>query len=164
MSIGIACRQPGGGEELDDVIQRADRAMYDVKRNGRGHWRVSHPERARVKPQRRSGRRRTAEARARSARGECRRDRVELSLLAADPDVLVRAAVAINRGCAPDVDRILAEDGDERVRALLAGRIARLLPELRRDDQATLPSMSGPCCSSWLRTRRYGSVRRSPRR
>ena len=47
MSIGIACRQPGGGEELDDVIQRADRAMYDVKRNGRGHWRVSHPEHAR---------------------------------------------------------------------------------------------------------------------
>ncbi|HYZ60927.1 MAG TPA: diguanylate cyclase [Acetobacteraceae bacterium] len=45
MSIGIACRQPGGGEELDDVIQRADQAMYEVKRNGRGHWRVSHPER-----------------------------------------------------------------------------------------------------------------------
>ena len=45
MSIGIACRQPGSGEELDEVIQRADRAMYDVKRNGRGHWRVSHVER-----------------------------------------------------------------------------------------------------------------------
>ncbi len=45
MSIGIACRQPGSGEELDEVIQRADQAMYDVKRNGRGHWRVSHVER-----------------------------------------------------------------------------------------------------------------------
>ena len=44
MSIGIACRQPGGGEELDDVIQRADLAMYEVKRNGGGHWRVSNPE------------------------------------------------------------------------------------------------------------------------
>jgi diguanylate cyclase (GGDEF)-like protein/PAS domain S-box-containing protein len=44
MSIGIACRQPGSGEELDDVIQRADRAMYEVKRKGRGHWHVSHPE------------------------------------------------------------------------------------------------------------------------
>ncbi len=45
MSIGIACRQPGEGEELDDVIQRADLAMYEVKRNGGGHWRVSNPER-----------------------------------------------------------------------------------------------------------------------
>ena len=45
MSIGIACRQPGDGEELDDVIQRADLAMYEVKRNGGGHWRVSNPER-----------------------------------------------------------------------------------------------------------------------
>ncbi|MDT7950719.1 MAG: GGDEF domain-containing protein [Acetobacteraceae bacterium] len=45
MSIGIACRQPGEGEELDDIIQRADLAMYEVKRNGGGHWRVSNPER-----------------------------------------------------------------------------------------------------------------------
>ena len=44
MSIGIACREPGCGEELDDVIQRADLAMYEVKRNGGGHWRVSNPE------------------------------------------------------------------------------------------------------------------------
>ncbi|GAC1343295.1 MAG: diguanylate cyclase [Acetobacteraceae bacterium] len=44
MSIGIACRQPGGAEELDELIHRADQAMYEVKRNGRGHWRVSHPE------------------------------------------------------------------------------------------------------------------------
>lgn len=45
MSIGIACRQPGEGEELDDVMQRADLAMYEVKRNGGGHWRVSNLER-----------------------------------------------------------------------------------------------------------------------
>lgn len=45
MSIGIACRQPGEGEELDDIIQRADLAMYEVKRNGGNHWRVSNPER-----------------------------------------------------------------------------------------------------------------------
>ena len=46
MSIGIACRQPGEGEELEDIIQRADLAMYEVKRNGGGHWRVSNAERA----------------------------------------------------------------------------------------------------------------------
>jgi len=44
MSIGIACRQPGGGETLDSLLQRADQAMYEVKRAGRGHWRVSHAE------------------------------------------------------------------------------------------------------------------------
>ena len=44
MSIGIACRQPGEGEELEEVIQRADLAMYEVKRSGGGHWRVSNPE------------------------------------------------------------------------------------------------------------------------
>lgn len=42
MSIGIACRRSGGGEELDSLLLRADQAMYEVKRAGRGHWRVSH--------------------------------------------------------------------------------------------------------------------------
>ena len=44
MSIGIACCQPGGGETLDSLLQRADQVMYEVKRAGRGHWRVSHAE------------------------------------------------------------------------------------------------------------------------
>lgn len=43
-SISIACRQAGGGEELDDIMRRADGAMREVKENGRGHWLVSHPE------------------------------------------------------------------------------------------------------------------------
>lgn len=42
MSIGIACRRPGDGETLDSLLQRANQAMYEVKRTGRGHWRVSH--------------------------------------------------------------------------------------------------------------------------
>jgi diguanylate cyclase (GGDEF)-like protein len=42
MSIGIATREPGEAETLTELIQRADRAMYDVKRAGRGHWLVSH--------------------------------------------------------------------------------------------------------------------------
>ena len=41
MSIGIATRWPGGGEDVETLMQRADKAMYDVKRAGRAHWRVS---------------------------------------------------------------------------------------------------------------------------
>ncbi len=44
MSIGIACRRPGDAEALESLLQRADQAMYEVKRAGRGHWRVSHAE------------------------------------------------------------------------------------------------------------------------
>jgi diguanylate cyclase (GGDEF)-like protein/PAS domain S-box-containing protein len=43
MSIGIATRWPGRGEDLETTIRRADQAMYHVKRTGRGHWRVAHP-------------------------------------------------------------------------------------------------------------------------
>lgn len=41
LSIGIASREPGGGEPLENLMRRADRAMYEVKHGGRGHWRVS---------------------------------------------------------------------------------------------------------------------------
>jgi diguanylate cyclase (GGDEF)-like protein len=41
LSIGIASRRPGSQEPLDSVMRRADLAMYEVKRNGRGHWRVA---------------------------------------------------------------------------------------------------------------------------
>jgi diguanylate cyclase (GGDEF)-like protein/PAS domain S-box-containing protein len=41
MSIGIATRWPGQGEDMDALIQRADQAMYAVKRGGRGCWAVS---------------------------------------------------------------------------------------------------------------------------
>jgi len=44
LSVGIASRQAGSGELMDEVIRRADQAMYEVKRSGRGHWRVSQPE------------------------------------------------------------------------------------------------------------------------
>lgn len=38
LSIGIAVRRPGGGEDLRDLISRADHAMYTVKRAGRAGW------------------------------------------------------------------------------------------------------------------------------
>ena len=41
MSIGIATRQPGKGEEIDAMLRRADQAMYSVKQNGRGNWAVA---------------------------------------------------------------------------------------------------------------------------
>ena len=43
-SIGIAGRWPGRGEDAEALLQRADRAMYSVKRGGRGHWRVARAE------------------------------------------------------------------------------------------------------------------------
>ena len=43
MSIGIATLWPGRGEAIEVTIHRADQAMYEVKRAGRGHWRVARP-------------------------------------------------------------------------------------------------------------------------
>lgn len=40
ISIGIAVRRPGTGEGLRELLQRADAAMYDVKRAGRAGWLV----------------------------------------------------------------------------------------------------------------------------
>lgn len=44
MSIGIATRWPGRGENVETLMQRADQVMYQVKRSGRGNWLVSRSE------------------------------------------------------------------------------------------------------------------------
>ncbi len=44
LSIGIATRAAGSQEPLDSLLRRADRAMYEMKRAGRGHWRVATEE------------------------------------------------------------------------------------------------------------------------
>jgi diguanylate cyclase (GGDEF)-like protein len=44
LSIGLATRWPSRGEDIETTLNRADQAMYEVKRNGRGHWRVARPE------------------------------------------------------------------------------------------------------------------------
>ena len=40
-SIGIAARHPQHAEALEDIMRRADAAMYEVKRAGRAQWRVA---------------------------------------------------------------------------------------------------------------------------
>ena len=44
MSIGIATRWAGSDVEVGTLLRRADAAMYQVKRAGRGQWRVWHGE------------------------------------------------------------------------------------------------------------------------
>jgi diguanylate cyclase (GGDEF)-like protein len=46
VSIGIASRSAGSGEAIEGLMRRGDRAMYQVKRTGRGHWRVAAAEEA----------------------------------------------------------------------------------------------------------------------
>ncbi len=59
-----------------------------------------------------------------------------LSQLAEDPAAVVRAAVAMNAACGTEADRILTADDDERVRALLASRVAHLLPGLSQAERS----------------------------
>jgi diguanylate cyclase (GGDEF)-like protein len=44
LSIGIATRRAGSREAIEDLMRRADMAMYEVKRSGRSHWQVSQEE------------------------------------------------------------------------------------------------------------------------
>jgi len=59
-----------------------------------------------------------------------------LRTLADDPALTVRAAVALNPAYAPGVDTRLAQDGDERVRMLLAAKMTRLLPGLSSAERS----------------------------
>jgi uncharacterized protein (DUF2336 family) len=58
-----------------------------------------------------------------------------LRALAADPQIEVRTAVAMNRSLPPDAVKALAVDGDARVRAVLGARLATLCPDLAADEQ-----------------------------
>lgn len=43
MSLGLAVHASHERETLDDLIARADKAMYQVKRDGKGDWRLASP-------------------------------------------------------------------------------------------------------------------------
>jgi uncharacterized protein (DUF2336 family) len=61
-----------------------------------------------------------------------------LRALATDQSVTVRAALALNAAAPFQVNRALAQDPDERVRILLARRLAGLLPGLAAEEQVQL--------------------------
>lgn len=61
-----------------------------------------------------------------------------LRRLAHDPAVTVRAAVAMNTAAPPEADQILARDRDERVRILLARKLAAMAPGLTNEHQEDL--------------------------
>jgi uncharacterized protein (DUF2336 family) len=61
-----------------------------------------------------------------------------LLALANDPEVTVRAAVAMNMAAPAQIDRLLASDADERVRTLLARKLAQLVPSLASGERDRL--------------------------
>lgn len=56
---------------------------------------------------------------------------IVLTRLASDAEVTVRAAVAMNPATPGEADMLLANDGDARVRTLLARKLAGLIPSTR---------------------------------
>ncbi len=65
-----------------------------------------------------------------------------LLALACDPSVTVRAAVALNRATPAHVDHLLAGDSDERVRTLLARKLANLIPELSDSQRDSIQAQA----------------------
>lgn len=61
-----------------------------------------------------------------------------LLTLASDPAVTVRAAVAMNPAASGEIDVVLASDCDERVRTLLARKLATLVPGMAASDRNAL--------------------------
>ncbi len=61
-----------------------------------------------------------------------------LASLAGDPAVTVRAAVALNTAAPADANQRLASDDDTRVRALLAHKLASLIPDVGTPERDRL--------------------------
>lgn len=43
MSLGVAVHEPSRPETMEDLVVRADKAMYQVKRDGKGSWALAPP-------------------------------------------------------------------------------------------------------------------------
>ena len=76
-------------------------------------------------------------ARVRLGATTCTRPEI-LQRLATDPSVTVRATLALNPAAPAETNHVLAHDPDERVRALLARKLAALVPSLAAPAQAEL--------------------------
>ena len=65
-----------------------------------------------------------------------------LGYLAEHGGVATRRAVAANRAAPPSANRLLGDDEDDEVRAELARKMARLMPDLSRDEMLHLRDIS----------------------
>ncbi|MFQ3622806.1 MAG: DUF2336 domain-containing protein [Acetobacteraceae bacterium] len=74
-----------------------------------------------------------------------------LFYLAADRESDVRVAVAANDRTPPQADRLLADDGNERVRAALARKIAALAPQLDPNSQDRLQQLTAETLARLVR-------------
>ena len=116
-------REAGSHEPVDSLLRRADHAMYEVKRTGRGHWRVASEERGVTRGHPSAPTERHACPPGAGAGTEAD----VLVELADDPSVTVRAALALNTAAPAQANDVLARDRDERVRILLARKLAALV-------------------------------------
>ncbi|HUN43959.1 MAG TPA: DUF2336 domain-containing protein [Acetobacteraceae bacterium] len=80
----------------------------------------------------------TAEARRVRQSADTHAEPEVLQALASDCSITVRATLALNPASPAAVNQKLSQDPDERVRMLLARRLAGLLPDLTAPDQARL--------------------------
>ena len=84
-----------------------------------------------------------------------------LYYLAIDPAVEVRREVAANPAAPSQASAVLARDTDDSVRSLLAGKLARLLPDLSHEAQSQLFQLTvRERSSNWRGIRRSASGRR----
>ena len=51
ISVGVAFFNPSSGESLDNLLARADAAMYSVKKHSKGNFELAPPPGTTLEPQ-----------------------------------------------------------------------------------------------------------------